>query len=91
MSHILRTGSQLRKESSSTKVTPFDGDEDLFSRLSFADGTPEADTQKVVGEEEIENQEQGEESGKHENEGDFKTGDELNEAVEFLIVLEDRG
>ena len=89
MSHKLRTESQLRKKSSCTKVNPFDGDEDLFCRLSSAVGSPQADTQKMVREEQPEYHEQEEESGKYENEGDFKNGDELDEAVEFLMELED--
>ena len=48
MSHKLKTESQLRKKSLSTKVTPIDADEDLFGRLSSAVCKPEADTQKVV-------------------------------------------
>ena len=64
MSHKLRAESQSKKKSSSTKVTPFDGNEDLFGRLSSAVGTPEADAQKVVEEEVPNNQEKEEESEK---------------------------
>ena len=83
--------SPLRKKSTSTKVTPFYGYEDLFRRLSSAVGTPEADTQKVVHEDVPENQEKEEESEKDGNEGYYKNGDKLDKAVEILIELQYNG
>ena len=47
--------------------------------------------QKVVDKDVPENQGKEEESKKVENEGDYQNGDELDEAVDFLMELEYRG
>ena len=70
-----------------TKVNPFDGNEDLFGRLASAVGTPEANKLRVVEKEVPKTLEKEQESEKDEYEGESKTGDELDDAGEFLMEL----
>ena len=65
----------------------FEGEEDQFGRLSSAVGTPEADQQKVVEEEVPKNEEREEESEKAKYDEYYRNGDELNDAVQFLMEL----